>query len=364
MPRWPFPFAQMVKTFGGVKQRLGIVTKKAKAAAPIRADPLANELIDMYGTCSLSAGQVGNIAAASAMSSSSSSHSGPPPVPAPPPAAPAVKRLAKAKAPKPPKGKASQGPQPSKNSSRTLMRALAHDTALPPPYMADVKVWDAHTDAPTTTPMAFIPIHEMLEVVVGQDGLEQWVSYEEQQQGFKARLHAWGSRVQLASATLASFLPIALWGDSAEFIHGDQLHLLLFTVMSGVCRRRFWICAFSKQQLCRCGCVGRCTYDSIWAVIAWMFRVLLSQRHPRKDHRGCSFPASSPRATTAGTPLGFGGACIAKCGDWAWFKGVLGMRGWRGEGAKNTCAGSAKPVSTTSTTAMISAGRQLGGALW
>ena len=29
--------------------------------------------------------------------------------------------------------------------------------------------------------------------------------------------------------------------------------------------------------------------------------------------------------------FGVHAACIAKCGDWAWQKQILGMRGWRGE---------------------------------
>ena len=37
-------------------------------------------------------------------------------------------------------------------------------------------------------------------------------------------------------------------------------------------------------------------------------------------------------------PLRIGAALISKCGDWAWMKAVLGLRGWRGEGPnKGTC---------------------------
>ena len=78
--------------------------------------------------------------------------------------------------------------------------------------------------------MSFIPIHEVLEVVVKEGGLEQWASYDEQQQGFKHRLQAWGDRVHIPSAQLSNFLPIALWGDSAEYVHGDSLRLLLFNL--------------------------------------------------------------------------------------------------------------------------------------
>ena len=40
----------------------------------------------------------------------------------------------------------------------------------------------------------------------------------------------------------------------------------------------------------------------------------------------------------SGKELRVGAACIAKCGDWAWHKSVLGMRGWRGDrGTQRMC---------------------------
>ena len=136
---------------------------------------------------------------------------------------------------------------------------------------------------------------------------------------------------------MSSFLPIALWGDSAEFIHKDSLHLLMFTVMSGLCRRRFWICGFSKRQLCRCGCFGRHTYDSIWVVIAWMFRVLLSQRHPSKDHRNRPFPAGSARAKKGQTTSELRWGLHCPEGRLAVVQGGAGHAGLEGRGSAEAC---------------------------
>ena len=97
----------------------------------------------------------------------------------------------------------------------------------------------------------------------------------------------------MPQAALSRFLPISPLGDSAEYNNNASLHLLLFTVLSGLCRRRFWICGLNKRLLCKCGCYGRHTYDDIWDVIAWMFRVLLAQRHPSRDHTGKAFPKGS-----------------------------------------------------------------------
>ena len=175
-------------------------------------------------------------------------------------------------------------------------------------------------------------------MVVPEGREKEWVSFSEDQRGFQESMKKWGVRVGIQGHALSNVAAIALWGDSAVFTKRDSLHLLLFTVLSGPCRRRFWICGFNKKVLCQCGCFGRCTYDSIWAVIAWMFRALLAKQYPACDHTGQAFPPGSQRACLAGKPLRVGGACIAKCGDWQWFKAVLGLRGWRGEGqGKHMC---------------------------
>ena len=150
--------------------------------------------------------------------------------------------------------------------------------------------------------------------------------------GLRKDLGSGGGRMGLTSTGLHKYLPIGLWGDSAVLHKRDSLHMLLWTVLSGSVRKRFWLCACNKRLLCQCGCKGRCTYDGIWAVISWMFRALLTMTYPRVDHTGRPFPRGSFRASKAMRPLRIGGACVAKYGDWSWFKAVLGLRGWRGEG--------------------------------
>ena len=61
---------------------------------------------------------------------------------------------------------------------------------------------------------------------------------------------------------------------------------------------------------------------------------------PSQDHKNRPFPAGTARAAKAKAKqeLRLGGACIAQYGDWQWFKAVLGLRGWRGEGPeRNIC---------------------------
>ena len=111
---------------------------------------------------------------------------------------------------------------------------------------------------------------------------------------------------------------------------------------SWCCRARagkgYWICGFNKRVLCQCGCHDLCTCDSIFQVIAGMFRALLSKAYPAVDHNGRPFAPGSRRSQFAGTPLRVGGACVAQCGDWQWFKSVLGLTGWRCDrGTRRLC---------------------------
>ena len=152
----------------------------------------------------------------------------------------------------------------TKHTSRALKRVLKTDSVFAPTYIADVTMWDTSADEKTVGKMAFLPIHEALEAVVPPNEEYEWASYTPAQNGFRLALREWAVRVGLALSTLANCLPIALWGDSAEFSHRQSLFLLEFQVLSGGCRKRFWICSFAKKSLCQCGCRGRCTMDDVW----------------------------------------------------------------------------------------------------
>ena len=87
--------------------------------------------------------------------------------------------------------------------------------------------------------------------------------------------------------------------------------------------------------------------DSIWLVLRWMFETLLTMKHPRNDHNENQFPSKIRRADLGGTPLRIGGMLLSKCGDWAWYKAVLGLRGWRGEVMLESDVGFVMQDSTT-----------------
>ena len=221
----------------------------------------------------------------------------------------------------------------SRNAAAKVGRLLQHDCKLHEPYFADVPAWDRSTNSQKLARVALLPIHETLDAVIADDSVESWTSFDETQRGFRDELIHWSQRVGVLLD--GNWTAIALWGDSAPYTTRDSVFLLTFTALSGTHRSRFWIGALSKRRLCACGCKGRCTFDGIFSVVAWSMRALLAGRWPRADHLGNEL--TGWRRDLAGQPLKTHAACIGKCGDWAWHKQVLNMRGWRDGPAQSCC---------------------------
>ena len=219
----------------------------------------------------------------------------------------------------------------TRHVSRGVMRTMARSARLPPIYLAKCPMWDSSSNSKVLKDLAFLPIHETLDNMVSDGDAESWCSIDGSQEGFRADLEDWGARLGMDVATNL-FACIGLWGDSAPFGKRQSLFLILFTVLSGAFRDRYWIVALTKSAVCKCGCFGRCTFDLAFQVIAWSFRALAAGQYPAQDHEGTPFPAASHRGKLAGKPLKLRAACLAKYGDWQWFKQVLNRQGWRGEG--------------------------------
>ena len=201
-----------------------------------------------------------------------------------------------------------------RNCSRGVLRALKKETLLPPPLLVGIPLWHQGKNQQVVEPVAFQPIHEVLDalVVPGQEG--DWLSCNSAQEDFQRRVKDWGKRVSVDDTRNVAGLQ--LWGDSAPTTHKDSVFLLTWTCLTGVHRRRFRLCAVTKRRLCKCGCYGRCTFGAMFRVIAWMFEVLLTSIFPKAGP--CRVPFQEPwRANAAGQPLLARGACISKCGDWA-----------------------------------------------
>jgi len=222
------------------------------------------------------------------------------------------------------------------NAHRGIMRLYGKKSKLPDVYYADAPLWDFHTNTKTTGKIGFILPNEVL-ASLEEHGREPsyYCNFSEDQLGFKTALENWCERTHITSSENIACL--GFWGDMAPYHTRDSIFLCLFSILSGECHQRWWSCCFPKRVVCQCGCQGRCTFNVVWAVLAWSLRYAAAKLIPHRRHDGTLFAEStfkndSKRAQRAGKKMKMGAACIQKKGDWQWMKQGLGLTGWRGEG--------------------------------
>ena len=92
----------------------------------------------------------------------------------------------------------------------------------------------------------------MLDTMMPEGAEEAWTSFEDPQEGFKEDLNEWWGRVGLPEVMRNMFVALSIWGDSAVMTKKDSVYTLIWSCLSGPCRRRYWICAFPKRVMCRC----------------------------------------------------------------------------------------------------------------
>ena len=151
---------------------------------------------------------------------------------------------------------ASPEPAPLSAEARAAMIAAIPELERPPPPAA-VEPTIGWFDATFTLEER----KELLDIVKTKDTFDEWCA-----------------GVGLNSSD-PDVLALGLWGDGAVISAKESLFVLLLNCLSGICNRRFWVCAFGKKVVCQCGCYGRHTFDSIFKVLQWSFAAM----HVRDD---------------------------------------------------------------------------------
>ena len=175
------------------------------------------------------------------------------------------------------------------NMSRDVISKLEKRIDKSQLYSTNICFWDAAAQCKIYDWCYFMLPHETIDHEINKTTLDEWVGFPNN--SFLERTFSdWKQRMNISAAS--NTVAVGLWGDSARYNTRDSLFMLLFNVLSGVIRTRFWICSFSKDMLCQCGCKGRCTIDSILAVLVWSFNVLLCGQYPTVRDDGTPFSAS------------------------------------------------------------------------
>lgn len=90
---------------------------------------------------------------------------------------------------------------------------------------------------------------------------------------------------------------------------------------------RIPITGVSKAFVCKCGCLGRCTFQDISAVIAWSFRALITGVHPSFGPKGEPLE-DKLLLSVAGTQLGVKACLMQIRADWPFLKQLFGVPSW------------------------------------
>ena len=77
---------------------------------------------------------------------------------------------------------------------------------------------------------------------------------------------------------LRPWVLVGLYVDAAPYTKYDSFYVISWNPIHS--RTRHVITVVRKQQLCRCGCKGKCTINAVMRVIAWSMLALRAGKHP------------------------------------------------------------------------------------
>ena len=207
------------------------------------------------------------------------------------------------------------------NAARDIMRQLLRDTDMPELVWFPVRSWDPATMTSAVHEIPFLLPHLVLsqwkdKVNTMQLSMEKapeiWKSFEE-------------SCTKLGLNPKAA-LPLGLHGDGVPFSKKQSLELISWNILGDPNQDRIPFSGISKAYICKCGCLGRCSWNDVTAIFAWSMRALLVGKHPALDVTGN--PLQGPLVELAGTPLGVKACLCQERGDWPFLKALFSLPQW------------------------------------
>ena len=215
--------------------------------------------------------------------------------------------------------KAGAGGKHPQNACRDLMRQLLKTTSMPELYWQEIPVWDAETGQQEVASMPFLLPHQVLAAIGDRLNLlaldaskapQIWTQFSQQ-------CHKLG-------LDPSSTIPIGFHGDGVPYTKKHSLELLSWNILGDAVGDRCPFTGISKSYTCKCGCLGRCTWDAVLAVFAWSMRALCCGVHPAVDPNGQ--PLQGHAAALAGQPMVKAVLCQIR-GDWPFLKQLFSVPG-------------------------------------
>ena len=126
----------------------------------------------------------------------------------------------------------------------------------------------------------------------------------------------------------APLVPIGIHGDGVALHKRMSMEVISFDICSAPKSKKYCFSVVEKQDLCDCGCGGRCTLDAMLEIFRWSLMVLYTGNTPQQRHDGTAWLPSDKSRCSDSSPLTFRGCLLQSRGDWPWFKWLFGFKGW------------------------------------
>ena len=112
----------------------------------------------------------------------------------------------------------------SRHFSRNVLSVSKKTSILPGPCMIQVPMFDEDSRGTCERTLAMLLPYETLENVIETGQEDRWASMSVDQRGFHDELEDWKTRLEVGDV-MASWLAIAVWGDSAPYAKRDSVFL-------------------------------------------------------------------------------------------------------------------------------------------
>lgn len=123
-------------------------------------------------------------------------------------------------------------------------------------------------------------------------------------------------------------IPVSLYSDGVPHSKSDSFYTYYFRLLNS--DERHMVCSIRKNDLCKCGCRGMCTFGAVGRILTWSLNQLSAGQWPSTNHLG--EPMEGRRGLLAS---GFVGGLVEYRADLLEFTSCLGFRNW--SNLRNPC---------------------------
>ena len=209
-----------------------------------------------------------------------------------------------------------------RNFARDFMRQLLKDVLAPELFWYPVRVWDPVGQKPCIVQMPFLLPHRMLSAM--GTSLQSKLLQPQMSPELRRIFQTTCGKLNLDPA---STICLGLHGDGVPFSKKDSIELLSYNFLGDPMGDRVPFTGVSKMYTCKCGCLGKHTFDDILEVLVWSLRALVVRCNPSVGPKGEVLLTSLQGL--AGQPLLCPAAILCQVrGDWPFLKTLFSIPTW------------------------------------